>query len=115
MDYMHDLAEQVKLWRDALEDEDKFIQYVLYEDGGDLVDALDKFLNEDILDIYFIVGLDCKVREVGVLVAFGGPNVYVKTDGTNVTVEGYWGGHSYTTQGRDNIGLFDYLRELYAC
>ena len=46
-----------------------------------------------------------------VLCAFGGPNIYVDT--ATSTVEGYWGGDSYSRQFNDKYKLDDELEYRY--
>jgi hypothetical protein len=67
----------------------------------------------DALDIEYILNSQREYIGARVLVAFGGPNIWVNTR-TN-QVEGYWWSDSYTTSFSDNIGLDDALRELYHC
>ena len=55
---------------------------------GDSVPALDYFHNA--LDINYIIHADGSYKAVKILVAFGGPNIWVNTD--SMTVEGYWWG-----------------------
>jgi len=50
---------------------------------------------QDALDINYLVSSDLKVMQgARILVAFGGPNIWVDT--TKGLVEGYWGGDSAT-------------------
>jgi hypothetical protein len=67
----------------------------------------------DVLDIEYIV--DSKANYLGarVLVAFGGPNIWINTR-SNV-VEGYWWGDSAQADFTDSLGLDDLLSELWEC
>ena len=66
---------------------------------------------EDALDIQYIINQDKTYRGARILVAFGGPNIWVNTqDGT---VDGYWGTDKVHWHYTDNIGLDDYLSGLY--
>jgi hypothetical protein len=66
------------------------------------------------LDIEYIVASDRKTfLGARVLVAFGGPNIWVNTR-TN-TVEGHWWGDSASATFTDSIGLQEALNELYSC
>jgi len=67
---------------------------------------------EDALDIQYIINQDKTYRGARVLVAFGGPNIWVNTQ--RGEVEGYWWGDDATADFIDNIGLDDYLHETYA-
>jgi len=69
---------------------------------------------EDALDIEYIVASDRKTfLGARVLVAFGGPNIWINTR-TN-TVEGHWWGDSASATFEDNLGLNDALEMLYTC
>ena len=67
---------------------------------------------EDALDIQYIINQDKTYRGARILVAFGGPNIWVNTQQNQV--EGYWWGDDATADFIDNIGLDDYLKETYA-
>ena len=70
------------------------------------------YLN-DVLDIEYILGMDRQYLGARVLVCFGGPNVWVNTR-TN-TVEGHWWSESYSASFTDELGLDDYLSEMWEC
>jgi len=81
-------------------------------DDGDECSAFDYL--QDALDIEYIVASDRKtLLGARVLVAFGGPNIWVNTR-TN-TVEGHWWGESASATFEDSIGLQDALEELFNC
>lgn len=72
------------------------------------------YLDKDALDFRYIIDSGGKYLGANVLVAFGGPNIWINT--LDNCVEGYWGSdaikrHYY----KDNLGLDDYLEELYQC
>lgn len=66
---------------------------------------------QDALDIEYIISSKKEYLGARVLVAFGGPNIWVNTR-TNI-VEGYWGFDKYVCSFKDALGLDDALRELY--
>ncbi len=78
---------------------------------GEQMSAFDYL--QDALDIEYIVNGKGEYLGARVLVAFGGPNIWVNTR-TN-TVEGQWWGDSCTASFTDNIGLDDALEELWNC
>ena len=45
--------------------------------------------------------------------AFGGPNIWINTQSNEV--EGYWWLDKANALFTDNMGLNDYLEELYSC
>ena len=55
---------------------------------GDAVSMWDLFSNEDVYDIEYMIGGDGDYRGVRLMVACGGPNVYINTKRREV--EGYW-------------------------
>ena len=67
---------------------------------------------EDVYDIEWITFQDGSFKGARLLVAGGGPTIWVnvKTD----EVEGYWAGDHCTEAFQDNIGLRAYLEELHA-
>ena len=70
------------------------------------------YLN-DVLDITYHVTSSKEYKAAEVLVAFGGPNIYINTS-TN-TVEGYWWSDRASASFNDNLGLDEALEELYNC
>ncbi len=69
---------------------------------------------QDVLDIEYIVASDRKTYlGARVLVAFGGPNIWINT--RTKTVEGHWWQDSHTEAYTDNIGLDEALEELFNC
>ena len=68
---------------------------------------------EDVYDIEWITYQDKTYKAAKLLVAGGGPNIWVNLQ-TN-TVDGYWGTDKCSWGFMDNIGLDDYCEEMYAC
>lgn len=68
----------------------------------------------DALDIEYIVSSKKEYLGARVLVAFGGPNIWINT--RTKQVEGYWWGDSFIMPyHEDSIGLDEALEELYNC
>lgn len=67
----------------------------------------------DALDIEWVLNNDRTIKGARILVAFGGPNIWVNT--TNNTVEGHWWGSSHVERFTDEIGLADAAEELFNC
>ena len=78
---------------------------------GDYMTAFDYL--QDALDIEYIVNSRKEYLGARVLVAFGGPNIWVDT--RRGIVEGAWWGEKATAIFQDNIGLDDALSELFNC
>ena len=68
---------------------------------------------EDVYDIEWITYQDKSYKGARLMVAGGGPNIWVNLH-TNI-VQGYWWGDYCENGFVDNIGLNDYLEELYGC
>ena len=68
---------------------------------------------QDALDIEYIVSSKKEYLGARVLVAFGGPNIWINT--RTKTVEGYWWSDSASASFQDNLGLDDALEELFSC
>ena len=78
---------------------------------GEAMSAFDYLQNA--LDIEYIVNSKGEYLGARVLVAFGGPNIWVNTR-TGI-VEGAWWSDRAEARFVDNIGLDDALSELWAC
>ena len=73
-----------------------------------------KFLNCFRYFLHFLFcNQDKSFKGAELLVAFGGPNIYINT--VTKTVEGSWGGSSQVASYQDSIGLEDYCEELFHC
>ena len=68
---------------------------------------------DDALDIEYIVNSKREFLGARVLVAFGGPNIWINT--RTATVEGFWWGDKASAPFTDNLGLDDALEMLYNC
>ena len=69
---------------------------------------------EDVLDIQYIVTSEKQYIGARVLVAFGGPNIWINTQ--TKTIEGYWWDESaFASYYDDEIGLDEALEELWNC
>ena len=68
---------------------------------------------EHVYDIRYIVDREKRYYSAELLVAGGGPTIWVNL--STKEVEGYWGSDRVNEPFIDNLGLDDYLEELYAC
>ena len=68
---------------------------------------------EDTYDIRYIVDREKRYLGAELLVAGGGPTIWVNLE--SMYVEGYWGGDKVQEPFRDNLGLDNYCEELYGC
>ena len=69
---------------------------------------------QDVLDIEYIVNSKKEYLGARVLVAFGGPNIWINT--RTKQVEGYWWGDScIMSYDKDEMDIDGALSELYNC
>ena len=68
---------------------------------------------EGTYDIRYYVDRDKRYLGCEILVAGGGPTIWVNT--YKQQVEGYWGGDKVLEPFIDNLDLDDYNEELYSC
>ena len=68
---------------------------------------------EDVYEIEWITYGDKTYKSARLMVAGGGPSIWVNLQ-RNV-VQGYWWGDYCECPFADNIGLDDYLEEIYDC
>jgi|ETNvirenome_2_60_1030617.scaffolds.fasta_scaffold09440_3 hypothetical protein len=67
---------------------------------------------DHVYDIEWITHNDKSYKAARLLVAGGGPNIWVNLQ--DMTVDGYWASDKCSWGFVDNIGLDDYLEEMYA-
>ena len=79
-------------------------------DGGQIGGAYDWM--ENVYNIEWITHQDHTYKAARLLVAGGGPNIWVNL--LSNTVDGYWGTDKCSWGFVDNIGLDDYLAELHS-
>ena len=68
---------------------------------------------EGVYDIRYIVDREKRYLGAELLVAGGGPTIWVNLN--TMEVEGYWGGDRVNVPFSDNLGLDDYCEEMYGC
>jgi hypothetical protein len=68
---------------------------------------------EGVYDIRYIVDREKRYYSAEMLVAGGGPTIWVSLN--DMEVQGYWGSDRVNEPFIDNLGLDDYMEDLYAC
>ena len=68
---------------------------------------------EGVYDIRYIVDREKRYYSAELMVAGGGPTIWVSLN--EMEVQGYWGGDKVTEPFIDNLGLDDYCEEMYGC
>ena len=66
---------------------------------------------QDVYDIRYIVDREKRYFSAELLVAGGGPTIWVSLN--EMEVQGYWGGDRVNVPFSDNLGLDDYCEEMY--
>ena len=80
-------------------------------DENNTMKQLEAFM-EGVYDIEWITFRDRSYKAARLMVAGGGPSIWVNLQ-TN-TVDGYWWGDTCKVPFADNLGLDEYLEELHA-
>ena len=84
------------------------------DDGGEAIELQTAHeWMENVYDIIWITNRDHEYQGAKLLVAGGGPNIWVNLQ--DMTVDGYWGCDKVIEPWVDEIGLDDYLENLHAC
>jgi len=96
------LHSNVKHWVEVIEGAIDYDETDGYEDIFD-------YLAQSFLDITYTVSGDGRLLGAEVLVAFGGPTIYINT--MRGAVEGFWGTERLSMSYNDTIGLEDWIIE----
>ena len=68
---------------------------------------------EGVYDIRYIVDREKRYYSAELMVAGGGPTIWVSLN--EMMVQGYWGGDRVNVPFSDNLGLDDYCEDMYGC
>ena len=68
---------------------------------------------QDVYDIRYIVDREKRYMGAELMVAGGGPTIWVNL--YTKEVEGYWGSDRVQWAFQDNLGLDEYCEEMYGC
>jgi hypothetical protein len=91
--------------------EQGFDGYMEQDEYGETQSVYDYL--QDVLDIEYIVNSKGEYLGARILVAFGGPNIWINT--RTKQVEGYWWGDScIMSYSRDEMGIDEAVGELWA-
>ena len=83
------------------------------EHGEDDEGTLATRFMDHVYDIEWITYQDKTYKAARLLVAGGGPNIWVNLQ--TGTVDGYWGCDKVLEPFSDNLGLDEYCEEMYGC
>lgn len=94
--------------------EEAGLEHIAKDSGFDKEDQLSGFdWLDDVLDINYIVNSDKTFKTAKVLVAFGGPDIWVCFD--DMKVKGYWWGYYAEAPFTDAMDIEASLEECYNC
>jgi len=79
-------------------------------DENNTMKQLESFI-DGVYDIEWITHQDHSYKAARLLVAGGGPNIWVNLQ--TYTVDGYWASDKFSWSFRDNIGFDEYLQEIH--
>ena len=106
--------EQLRNQVDSIVETIKTGKYDFDKECSDYDEACAADYTKDVLDINYVINADKSYRGARLLVAFGGPNIWIDTE--RQEVQGYWGGDKYVQYySTDVLGLDDYFEEYYEC
>ena len=91
-----------------LQDMCRRIATEIHEGKGSASEFMDGVYN-----IRWILNQDKSYRAAELMVAGGGPTIWV--DLSDDVVKGYWWGDQETWSFQDNLGLNEYCEEMYGC
>lgn len=82
------------------------------DEEGQSIDICDYM--QDVMDINYILNADKTYKGARLLIAFGGPNIWIDTQ--TKTIEGYWWNEKEEVSYHcDALGLDDYCEEYFNC
>ena len=98
------------------DDREKYLCSCGYVDDIDEFEQLDIYdFFEDVYDIEYRVGSDKALRSVQIMVAFGGPNIYIDTASKKVELH-WWCDYAYYPLSSNAVAAIDeWAEELYQC
>lgn len=116
LDHVQQIADNItngiEVTKDTIED------FEVYEYGYELGDIVSGWhYIQDAYDFRYLVDSENELLKLEMLVAYGGPNIWVDiwADGTG-EVRGYWwGSNARATIHNDAMGIFETCQELREC
>ena len=82
------------------------------DDGKEAIELQTAYeFMDNVYDIEWITSQDHSYKAARLLVAGGGPNIWVNLQ--TYTVDGYWASDKFSWSFQDNIGLDEYLQEMH--
>ncbi|QJA42987.1 hypothetical protein [Phaeobacter phage MD18] len=83
-----------------------------YTESGEVVEVVRKRLcDTEVYDVEYTVSGNLEFMGARLMVAGGGPNIYINT--RTETVQGYWGSDRFERSYTDAQGIHEYWEEMY--
>lgn len=72
-----------------------------------------EWISRNVYDERYVLNSDCELIEIQLMVAGGGPSIWVHLSHNSVEVHGYWGGDRVTVDACyvDGLGIWEYYGE----
>ena len=95
------------------ENKDEWVTENNGKEVGEYVDDLD-WIGRNVYDERYVLNVDCELIEVQLMVAGGGPSIWVHCSANSVEVHGYWGMDHVKKNAfyEDGMGIWDYYSEM---
>jgi hypothetical protein len=73
-----------------------------------------EWISRNVYDERYVLKSDCELIEIQLMVAGGGPSIWVHLSHNSVEVHGYWGGDRVTVDARTQggLGIWEHYEEL---
>jgi len=112
-DHAKMIAENITNGIEVQADEFDHIEYGYQP--GDILNGLHYL--EDALDFRYLVDSSGDLLQVQILVAFGGPNIWVHLwrDGSGEVCAFWWGDHATAPIYADAMGIFEACEQIWEC
>ena len=95
------------------ENKDEWVTENNGKEVGEYVDDLD-WNGRNVYDERYVLNVDCELIEVQLMVAGGGPSIWVHLSHNSVEVHGHWGGDHVKLDAfyEDGLGVWGYYSDI---
>ena len=95
------------------ENKDEWVTENNGKEVGEYVEDMD-WIGRNVYDERYVLNFDCELIEIQLMVAGGGPSIWVHCSANSVEVHGYWGGDHVKLDAfyEDGLGVWGYYNEM---
>jgi len=95
------------------ENKDEWVTENNGKEVGEYVEDMD-WIGRNVYDERYVLNFDCELIEIQLMVAGGGPSIWVHCSANSVEVHGYWGGDHVKVDAfyEDGLGVWGYYNDL---